>query len=452
MRVADSSRRRGSGPAGGAPRGPDAARGIIVGVIPSRPRPAHALIALAALLALALGACSEPSGTGGVAAPAQGGGGGRAAAPAPTSTPAGTSLRVETVAEGFANPWDVAFVGGDRMLVTQRDGVLSLVEGLGAGARVRPVTADLADVYGRGEGGLMGIAAAPDVATSGSFVTCHAHQEDGRPVDVRVVSWRLSPDGLRADRVRDPLVGGLPLNPSGRHSGCRPTYDAEGMLLVGTGDTARATIPQDRGSLGGKVLRVDPATGGPAPGNPFAASGSAAERLVLTYGHRNVQGVTVQPGTGRAWSSEHGPDVDDEVNVVVPGGNYGWDPARGGESPGGYDEDVPMTDLDRYPDAVTAAWRSGDDTDAISGATFLDGPAWGDMAGLLAVSVQKNEKLFLMRPGTGEDADRIVGVTVPPELDGEFGRLRGARLGPDGALYLTSDNGSDDVLLRVTRT
>ncbi len=452
MGVADSSRRRSPGPAGGAPRGPDAARGIIVGVIPSRPRPAHALIALAALLALALGACSEPSGTGGVAAPAQGGGGGRAAAPAPTSTPAGTSLRVETVAEGFANPWDVAFVGGDRMLVTQRDGVLSLVEGLGAGARVRPVTADLADVYGRGEGGLMGIAAAPDVATSGSFVTCHAHQEDGRPVDVRVVSWRLSPDGLRADRVRDPLVGGLPLNPSGRHSGCRPTYDAEGMLLVGTGDTARATIPQDRGSLGGKVLRVDPATGGPAPGNPFAASGSAAERLVLTYGHRNVQGVTVQPGTGRAWSSEHGPDVDDEVNVVVPGGNYGWDPARGGESPGGYDEDVPMTDLDRYPDAVTAAWRSGDDTDAISGATFLDGPAWGDMAGLLAVSVQKNEKLFLMRPGTGEDADRIVGVTVPPELDGEFGRLRGARLGPDGALYLTSDNGSDDVLLRVTRT
>ena len=73
------------------------------------------------------------------------------------------------------------------------------------------------------------------------------------------------------------------------------------------------------------------------------------------------------------------------------------------------------------------------------------------MAGLLAVSAQKGEKLFLMRPGTGADENRIVEVTVPPELDGEFGRLRGARLGPDGALYLTSDNGSDDVILRVTR-
>jgi len=421
-------------------------------VTPSRSRAARALLALAALVALALAACSERPEAGTAAAPS-GGGGGRAAAPTPvpTSAPTGTSLRVETVAGGFANPWDVAPVGGDRLLVTQRDGALSLVTGLGPGARVTPVAADLRDVYARGEGGLMGIAAAPDAATSGAFVTCQAHQEGGRPVDVRLVSWRLSPDGTRADRVRDPLVGGLPLNPSGRHSGCRPTYAPDGMLLVGTGDTARATIPQDRGSLGGKVLRIDPATGGPAPGNPFAASGSAAERLVSGYGHRNVQAVAVQPGTGRAWSAEHGPDVDDEVNVVVPGANYGWDPSRGGETPGGYDESVPMTDLERFPDAVPAAWSSGDPTEAISGAAFLDGPAWGDMAGLLAVSAQKGEKLLLMRPGTGADEGRIVGVSVPPELDGDFGRLRGARLGPDGALYLTSDNGSDDVLLRVTR-
>ncbi|GAA4813307.1 PQQ-dependent sugar dehydrogenase [Actinomycetospora chlora] len=405
-------------------------------------------------MALALTACGER--TEGTSAAPNGGAGAGAApgsgTPAPTTTaPSGTGLRVETVAGGLANPWDVAFVGGDRMLVTQRDGSLSLVTGLGPGARVTPVTADLGDVYARGEGGLLGIAAAPDVATSGAFVTCQDHQEGGRPVDIRVVSWRLSPDGTRADRVRDPLVGGLPINPSGRHSGCRPTFDQDGMLLVGTGDTARATIPQDRGSLGGKVLRIDPATGGPAPGNPFAASGSAAERLVVGYGHRNVQGVAVQPGTNRAWSAEHGPDVDDEVNVVVPGRNYGWDPARGGESPGGYDESVPMTDLDRYPDAVPAAWSSGDPTEAISGLAFLDGPAWGDMAGMLAVSALKGEKLYLMRPGTGADESRIVSVTVPAELDGQFGRLRGARLGPDGALYLTSDNGSDDVILRVTR-
>jgi glucose/arabinose dehydrogenase len=370
---------------------------------------------------------------------------------APGVTPAAgaPALRVEQVASGFDHPWDVAFVGGDRMLVTQREGALSLIGGLRPGAPVTRVRADLADVYARGEGGLMGIAAFPD--GSGRFVTCQTHAEGGRPVDVRVVAWQLSADGTAATRTADPLVGGLPLNPSGRHSGCRPTFAGDGMLLVGTGDTARATIAQDRTALGGKVLRVDPATGGPAPGNPFAASGSAAERLVSGYGHRNVQSVAIQPGTATAWSVEHGSDVDDEVNVVVPGANYGWDPSRGGETPGGYDESVPMTDTRRFPGAVTAAWRSGDPTVAPSGSDFLAGPGWGDLEGTLAVSVLKDEKLLLMRPGTGPDAQRIVAVSTPAELDGAFGRLRGARLGPDAALYVTSDDGNDDVVLRVTR-
>lgn len=388
---------------------------------------------------------------------AGGGTGSPSSAPPTTTAPTvggagGTpALRVETVVRGLEHPWDVAFLGDERMVVTQRSGVLTLVSGLGAGARATPVRADLADVYARGEGGLMGIAAAPDAARTGEFVTCHAHEQDGRPADIRLVTWRLSPDGASAERVRDPLVGGLPLNPSGRHSGCRPTFAADGALLVGTGDTARATIPQDRSSLGGKVLRVDPATGGPAAGNPFAASASASERLLSGYGHRNVQAVAVQPGTDRAWSVEHGPDVADEVDVVVPGANYGWDPSRGGETPGGYDESVSMTDLRRFPDARPAAWDTGDDTEGLSGADFLSGPGWGDLAGTLAVSALKGQKLLFLRPGEGADAERIVAVTVPAELDGAFGRLRGARLGPDGALYLTTDNGSDDAVLRVTR-
>ncbi|MCD2192312.1 PQQ-dependent sugar dehydrogenase [Actinomycetospora endophytica] len=373
------------------------------------------------------------------------------ASPSTSGTPgAGApALRVETVAGGLDHPWDAAFPGGDRMLVTQRDGTLAVVGGLRPGAAVTPVRADLSDVYARGEGGLMGIAAFPD--GSGRFVTCQTHAEGGRPVDVRVVAWQLSADGTAATRTADPLVGGLPLNPSGRHSGCRPTFAPDGMLLVGTGDTARATIAQDRTALGGKVLRVDPATGGPAPGNPFATSGSAAERLISGYGHRNVQSVAVQPGTGTAWSVEHGPDVDDEVNVLVPGANYGWDPSRGGETPGGYDESVPMTDTARFPGAVGAAWSSGDPTVATSGSDFLSGPAWGDLEGTLAVSALKGEKLLLMRPGTGPDAQRIVAVSTPTELDGAFGRLRGARLGPDGALFVTTDDGNDDVVLRVTR-
>jgi len=396
-----------------------------------------------------LAACVGASEPGAPAARSGSAPAGSAAPAAPPSVPpsgGAPALRVETVVAGLDHPWDVAPLGGDRTLVTQRGGTLSLVTGLGPGVTARPVAADLADVYVRGESGLMGIAPLPD----GTFVTCQSHQENGRPVDIRLVTWSLSPDGASATRVRDPLVGGLPLNPSGRHGGCRPTLAPDGALLVGTGDTARAPISQDRTALGGKVLRIDPTTGGPAAGNPYAASAAAAERLVSGYGHRNVQGVALAPD-GTAWSVEHGPDVDDEVNVVIPGANYGWDPARGGATPGGYDESVPMTDLARYPDAVPAAWSSGDPTLATSGGTFLSGPAWGDLDGVLAVTAQKGEKLLLMRPGTGDRASSIVEVSVPAELDGIYGRLRGARLGTDGALYLTTDNGDNDSVLRVTR-
>ncbi|MFC5066297.1 PQQ-dependent sugar dehydrogenase [Actinomycetospora atypica] len=396
------------------------------------------LLTATALAAVVLTACSSaptsPSAATGTSVPPSSG------APAPATG----ALRVETVASGMDKPWDVTWVR-DRMVVTQREGTLSTV----VDGRVRPVAADLGDVYARGEGGLMGLAAYPD--DSGRFVTCQTHAEGGRPVDIRVVAWQLSADGASATRTKDPLVGGLPINPSGRHSGCRPTFGPDGALYVGTGDTARATIPQDRSALGGKVLRVDPETGGPAAGNPFASSGSAAERLVSGFGHRNVQAVAFQPGTGTGWSVEHGSDVDDEVNVVIPGRNYGWDPSRGGETPGGYDESVAMTDLERYPEAVPAAWSSGDPTIATSGGDFLTGSGWGDLDGAFAVAAQKGEKLLFMRPGTGPDAQRIVSVSTPGELDGEFGRLRGVRLGPDGALYLTTDNGGDDSVLRVTR-
>ena len=104
------------------------------------------------------------------------------------------------------------------------------------------------------------------------------------------------------------LLTGLPIS-TGRHSGCRPELAADGALLVGTGDTAVADIPQDRTSLGGKVLRLDLETGDPLPDNPFASSSNRRERYVLSYGHRNVQGVAVQPGTGTVYTAEHGPIV-----------------------------------------------------------------------------------------------------------------------------------------------
>jgi glucose/arabinose dehydrogenase len=405
----------------------------------------RAALAAGVVAVIGVSGCSapEPAPAGGGSAAAATAAPGTTGAPTRTGTP---ELQVEVVASGLTHVWDIGFLPDGRALVTQRDGQIALLSGTAPDATVTPVNADLSDVYVRGEGGLMGMVVHPDFAESRRFTTCQTHMQDGSPTDVRLVTWELSADGARASRVADPLVGGLPINPSGRHSGCRPTVAPDGTLLVGTGDTARGAISQNLTSLGGKVLRVDLDTGQPAPGNPFADAPNPAQQMVWTYGHRNVQGVAVQPDTDDVYTTEHGPTEDDEVNRLQAGGNYGWDPSQGG-TVGGYDEDVPMTDLDRFPEALPAAWSSGNPVEAVSGAAFLSGGQWGDLNGALAVGALRGEKLLLMQIGPD---GAVAQASEPPPLDGTFGRLRAVRLGPDGALYVSTSNGSDDQVLRVT--
>ncbi|NIJ10594.1 glucose/arabinose dehydrogenase [Saccharomonospora amisosensis] len=363
---------------------------------------------------------------------------------APTTTAARQPMNVAEVVGGLEHGWDVGFLPDGRVLVTERPARLTLVEGTTA-TRVR---ADLSDIYVQGEGGLMGMVVHPDFDRTREFTMCQTYQENGQPVDIRLVTWRLSPDYRAATRVRD-LLTGLPINESGRHSGCRPTIAADGALLVGTGDTASdPTIPQDRTSLGGKVLRIDLRTGKGLPDNPFASSTNPNERRVYTYGHRNVQGVAVRPGTGQVYISEHGPTGFDEMNRLQPGGNYGWDPSRGGTVEH-YDEDVPMTDLQRFPNAVPPLWTSGaSSTEAPSGAAFVSGQQWGDLNGALSVVALRGQKmlLFLLDSGGGE----VSHVVLPAEFNDRFGRLRAVRRAADGALYVTTSTGSDDKLFRVT--
>ncbi|GAB2991772.1 PQQ-dependent sugar dehydrogenase [Amycolatopsis acidiphila] len=355
--------------------------------------------------------------------------------------PRQTNLHVDVVARGLEHGWDIGFLPDGKLRVTQRPGRLSLVDSTGA----HDVSADLSDVYARGEGGLMGLVVHPDFARSRRFTMCQTHQEGGQAVDIRLTTWALSPDERSAAKVRD-LLTGLPVNPSGRHSGCRPALAADGALLVGTGDTAQPSIAQDRHSLGGKVLRIDLQTGGPLPDNPFISSADANEQRIYSYGHRNVQGVTVRPGTGQVFTAEHGPTFDDEINLNRAGGNYGWDPSKGGTDTS-YDESVPMTDTDRFPDAVRPLWTSGKITEAICGAAFLTGAQWGPLEGRLAVVALKGQKLLLF---SVDAQGSITDVTLPAEFDDKYGRLRAARTAPDGALYVTTSDGSDDKVLRVT--
>ncbi len=357
---------------------------------------------------------------------------------APGDLPA---LRVETVLDGLDHPWDVARAPDGTLLVDERGGGLTAVLPDGT---ARELDADLSDLFADGETGLMGLTLSPAFAEDRRFYTCQGVEEDGG-AEIQVIAWTVDEGWTQATRVADPLLGDVPVNEaSGRHGGCRVRFDPTGALLVGTGDNAVGSAPQDLGTPAGKVLRIDPATGDPAAGNPFADDPDPVTRLLLSYGHRNVQGLAVRPGTGQVFTVEQGPDRDDEVNLSVPGANYGWDPDGSGDR---YDEGVPMTDPD-LPGAVPAVWSSGDPTIATSGADFLSGAQWGGYDGVLLVGVQKDTGVLALRL---DDAGRLVEEFRLPELEDTVGRVRSPVLAADGALYLTTDNGDgDDRLLRVT--
>ena len=339
------------------------------------------------------------------------------------------NLVVSTPVSGLSIPWDLAFTPDGTMLFTQRAGVLSsrLADGT-----VGTVDADFAEVLSTGENGLMGIVVDPDFASNRRFYTCQTHVGP----EMQVIAWTIDAAYTIATRVADPLVGDMP-TASSRHGGCRLRFGPEGYLWIATGDAATGTVPQDLTSLGGKVLRVDPSTGAGAPTNPFAPS------RVYTYGHRNMQGLALRPGTSQMWSVEHGPAFDDEINLLVAGRNYGWDPVPG------YNQGVPMTDLVKFPGAIEAQWSSGSTTLATSGGIFLEGAQWGVWEGRLAVATLKDSKLRLFEFTPEGD---FVSQVVVSELDGAYGRLRTPMMGPDGALYVTTSNGSgQDRILRIIK-
>ncbi|TFV76969.1 PQQ-dependent sugar dehydrogenase [Blastococcus sp. CT_GayMR19] len=360
---------------------------------------------------------------------AESGGGLQAAPPEPPASaappsppPAAPALDVSVVVDGLDHVWDVVQAPDGTLLVDERAGGFTAVLPDGT---VRAVEADFGDLFARGETGLMGLALDPGFAENRRLYSCQGVRDGS----IAVVGWTISADWASATRVADPLVDGLPLNgDSGRHGGCRLRFEPDGVLLVGTGDTARGDVAQDPRSLGGKVLRVDPASG---------------EREVWTLGHRNVQGLAIRPGSGQVFAVEHGPDVDDEVNLLQPGGNYGWDP----DGNGSYDESVPMTD-ESIAGAIPAVWSSGRPTLATSGAAFLDGAQWGAYDGLLLVGLLKAQGVLALRL---DDGGALVEQFRVPELDGALGRIRSVLQGVDGLLYVTTDNGGNaDRLLRIT--
>jgi glucose/arabinose dehydrogenase len=249
----------------------------------------------------------------------------------------------------------------------------------------------------------------------------------GAPWTVDLLRATLAADGTLS--AFDPINFGTTIG-GPRHQGCAVEAAADGTLWVSIGDANRGAPAQDPSVMNGKVLHL---TIGGAP-----ASGATS---IVTMGHRNPQGIALR-SDGLVVEVEHGTDVNDEINVIQAGGNYGY-PCYTGDA-----EIGPMpSGCEPALDFLPPAWASGSPTLATSGATFLVGSGWRDWEGDLVVSTLKEEDLRRF------SVDPMGRVTFEETLlDGRFGRLRAVVIGPDGALYVSTSNGTTDRIIRVTRS
>lgn len=232
-----------------------------------------------------------------------------------------------------------------------------------------------------------------------------------RLVRMRMEGGRLGPPQT--------LIDGIP--GARNHDGSRLAFGQDGFLYVTTGDAGSARSAQDMNSLAGKILRVS-VDGRPAPGNPFGNS-------IWTSGHRNPQGLVFQPGTGRLYAIEHGPATDDEVNVIVGGGNYGW-PAVAGF--------CDQSDERAYcaAHAVVEPVEAWTPTVGTSGADFYGANAIPGWRGSLLVTSLRGAALWRIQ--LSPDGRRP--VRSERLLQGQLGRLRDVLVGSDGAVYLATSN------------
>ncbi|MEV6973105.1 PQQ-dependent sugar dehydrogenase [Kitasatospora sp. NPDC093806] len=338
---------------------------------------------------------------------------------APTSAQAPGQAPVPTVratvTDGLASPWGLAVLPDGDLLVSERDSGRILRVSAKDGAKT--VAGVVPGVVSGGEGGLLGLALSP------GFATDHlVHAYLSTAADNRIVRLSYDPGRPAGAQLGDPqaLLTGIPHG--GRHNGGRIAFGPDGYLYAGTGDASDKPLAQDRDSLGGKILRLT-RDGAPAPDNPFPGS------PVWSLGHRNVQGLAWD-GQGRLWASEFGQDTWDELNLITPGGNYGWPTVEG------------TAGRPEFTDPVA----QGHTADASpSGIAYAAGAVW--------IAALRGERLWRVQL----DGDH---AAAPPQafLSGEHGRLRAVAADRDGTLLLVTDNTDgrgdprpgDDRILRLT--
>jgi aldose sugar dehydrogenase len=340
-------------------------------------------------------------------------------------------VQAQTVVSGLARPWGLAFLPDGRMLVTERAGRLRLV---GPQGGLSGPLSGVPTVAASGQGGLLDVALDPRFTENGLVYICYAEPDGSGLAGTAVARGRLGETRLEDVQViyrQQPKVNGE------NHFGCRLVFTPNGMLFVTLADRFDfRDQAQDLSSALGKIVRITP-DGSVPPDNPFVGRPDARAEI-WSYGHRNIQAAAMQPGTQQLWTAEHGALGGDELNHPEAGKNYGWPVITYGldynRQPIGEGTHKPGMEQPVY------YW---DPAIAPSGMVFYTGdryPGWTDSVLIGSLTPGLLVRLVL-RDGRVVQEERYLA-----EL-GE--RIRDVRQGPDGFLYLLTDNESGRILRLV---
>jgi glucose/arabinose dehydrogenase len=344
-------------------------------------------------------------------------------------------LQLTEVADGLEHPWALAFLPeGQGYLISERPGRLRLLDAQG---RLHPPLGGVPAVFARGQGGLLDIALSPGFATDRLVYLSYAEADDeGQRAGTAVGRGRLKEDlsALEGFRV---IFRQLPKLSEGIHFGSRMAFGADGQLYVSLGENNQRATAQQLDKLQGKLVRLQPGGGVPAD-NPFLGR-EGVRPEIWSYGHRNPQGLALNPWSGRLWLHEHGPRGGDEINIPKAGRNYGWPKATHGIN---YSF-LPIPEAEGATVAGTEpphhVWEK---SPAISGMAFYSAerfPAWQHSLFIGALAGQALIRLQLQ-------GDQV--VHEERLLQDRGWRIRDVRQGPDGFLYLLTD-APDGKLVRL---
>ncbi|MDV6014712.1 PQQ-dependent sugar dehydrogenase [Haloechinothrix sp. LS1_15] len=349
---------------------------------------------------------------------------------------------IETVAEGFDQPWGLAFLPGtEQLVVTQLPGALSVVDT--ASGEVRDI-GGVPDVAFAGQGGLLDVAVHPDFPEPDWLYLTYAAADEAGATTTHLARARLDLDGERLDDV-EVLFTAEPFRTGEQHYGSRVVVGPDSMLYVSVGDRGDKDFDdhpsQDTATTLGSTVRLAP-DGAIPDDNPFVDDPAVADEI-YSYGHRNAQGMAVHPATGQLWQSEHGEEDGDEINIVEAGGNYGWPEAHTGCE---YGTDTPIGDHPAERDDIVDPvhyWECGTGGFPPAGITFYEGDQFPDWQGDLLVSGLVAGDGLARFTVDGAEADHA--ETLLTEQDW---RIRDVESGPDGAVYIAIDD-EDTPLVRL---